>query len=149
MDTRKWEDGEPCGHPGCLNHITHPCEGCGRVGGVFGREPEEMPEMRIVLHKELTGCDCPNNAGVKLNMPITGYTCKKCGASKDRYTELKEKNLLLAASLRRVLKAATREWLEYEDGHTLTPVTEELKAAIREAQSLLQEELLSSWEELK
>lgn len=25
--------GEPCGHPGCLSHISHPCEGCGRVGG--------------------------------------------------------------------------------------------------------------------
>ena len=25
--------GEPCGHPGCLNHISHPCEGCGRIGG--------------------------------------------------------------------------------------------------------------------
>jgi hypothetical protein len=26
-------DGEPCTHPGCLRHLTHPCEGCGRVGG--------------------------------------------------------------------------------------------------------------------
>jgi hypothetical protein len=26
-------DGEPCPHLGCLSHITHPCEGCGRVGG--------------------------------------------------------------------------------------------------------------------
>lgn len=21
-----------CDHPGCLNHITHPCEGCGKIG---------------------------------------------------------------------------------------------------------------------
>jgi hypothetical protein len=27
------KDGEPCGHPGCLNHVTHPCEGCGRTAG--------------------------------------------------------------------------------------------------------------------
>jgi len=26
-------DGEPCGHKGCLSHVTHPCEGCGRIGG--------------------------------------------------------------------------------------------------------------------
>lgn len=26
-------DGEPCEHPGCLSHISHPCEGCGRIGG--------------------------------------------------------------------------------------------------------------------
>jgi hypothetical protein len=27
-------DGEPCDHPGCLSHISHPCEVCGRVGGI-------------------------------------------------------------------------------------------------------------------
>lgn len=26
-------DGEPCGHRGCLSHITHPCECCGRIAG--------------------------------------------------------------------------------------------------------------------
>lgn len=30
------KDGEPCGHHGCLNHITHPCEGCGRIAGGKG-----------------------------------------------------------------------------------------------------------------
>jgi len=29
----KLPDGVPCKHPGCLRHITHPCEGCGRVAG--------------------------------------------------------------------------------------------------------------------
>lgn len=27
------KDGEPCGHRGCLSHLSHPCEGCGRIGG--------------------------------------------------------------------------------------------------------------------
>jgi len=26
-------EGEPCSHPGCLHHVSHPCEGCGRVAG--------------------------------------------------------------------------------------------------------------------
>lgn len=26
-------DGKPCGHPGCLSHISHPCDGCGRIAG--------------------------------------------------------------------------------------------------------------------
>ena len=30
---RTYPDGVPCDHPGCLRHITHPCEGCGRVEG--------------------------------------------------------------------------------------------------------------------
>lgn len=29
----KYDDGQPCNHRGCLNHISHPCEGCGRTGG--------------------------------------------------------------------------------------------------------------------
>ena len=27
------KDGVPCRHPGCLNHVSHPCEGCGRIAG--------------------------------------------------------------------------------------------------------------------
>lgn len=26
---------EPCHHQGCLQHLTHPCEGCGRIGGKY------------------------------------------------------------------------------------------------------------------
>ena len=26
-------DGEPCSHKGCLSHVSHPCEGCGRIAG--------------------------------------------------------------------------------------------------------------------
>jgi len=29
----KLKDGEPCSHPGCLMHISHPCEVCGRIAG--------------------------------------------------------------------------------------------------------------------
>lgn len=29
---RIYEDGQPCKHHGCKNHISHPCEGCGRTG---------------------------------------------------------------------------------------------------------------------
>lgn len=28
------KDGEACGlHTGCLRHVSHPCEGCGRIAG--------------------------------------------------------------------------------------------------------------------
>lgn len=29
---KRYKDGEPCPHPGCRNHFSHPCEVCGRVG---------------------------------------------------------------------------------------------------------------------
>jgi hypothetical protein len=28
---RVFKDGEPCDHPGCLAHVSHPCEVCGRI----------------------------------------------------------------------------------------------------------------------
>lgn len=34
--------GEPCDHPGCLSHVTHPCEGCGRVAGKSAPRAVEM-----------------------------------------------------------------------------------------------------------
>jgi hypothetical protein len=33
LHTKKYRDGEPCDHPGCLHHLSHPCENCGRIGG--------------------------------------------------------------------------------------------------------------------
>jgi hypothetical protein len=30
---RDAKPGEPCDHPGCLSHASHPCEGCGRTAG--------------------------------------------------------------------------------------------------------------------
>lgn len=29
----KLNPGQPCYHNGCLSHITHPCEVCGRIAG--------------------------------------------------------------------------------------------------------------------
>ena len=47
----KYKDGEPCGHPGCLSHITHPCENCGRIDGRPHKEViEERLEKSILLH---------------------------------------------------------------------------------------------------
>jgi len=28
---------EPCDHRGCLHHVTHPCEGCGRIAGQYAK----------------------------------------------------------------------------------------------------------------
>ena len=35
-------DHQPCDHPGCLNHISHPCEGCGRVRSRMSSEEAVM-----------------------------------------------------------------------------------------------------------
>lgn len=38
LQVERHRDGKPCGHPGCLNHVSHPCEGCGRVAGRYLRQ---------------------------------------------------------------------------------------------------------------
>ena len=44
-------DGVPCAHRGCLHHVTHPCEGCGRIAGRSpAKEQAESPNA------EITGC---------------------------------------------------------------------------------------------
>lgn len=32
------KDGEPCYLAGCLNHVSHPCEGCGRIAGLAPKQ---------------------------------------------------------------------------------------------------------------
>lgn len=45
-----YEDGVPCS-PGCMSHVTHPCERCGRYGaGLFG--PPELDEKGFVFVDE-------------------------------------------------------------------------------------------------
>jgi hypothetical protein len=46
---RAYRDGEPCNHPGCLRHLSRPCDGCGRIGG---RYMNEKPAESLVPHKE-------------------------------------------------------------------------------------------------
>jgi hypothetical protein len=29
-----YEDGEPCDHIGCIDHVSHPCEECLRTGAI-------------------------------------------------------------------------------------------------------------------
>ncbi len=44
-------EGKPCKHPGCLSHVSHPCEGCGRIAGMA--TPDEPAK------KACDECSCP------------------------------------------------------------------------------------------
>jgi len=41
----RFKDGLPCWHPGCLQHRSHPCEVCGRIGGHYPKEKEIKDEQ--------------------------------------------------------------------------------------------------------
>lgn len=46
---RKLEPGQPCG-PGCANHVTHPCERCGRYQAGLVDGPLELADGPISYH---------------------------------------------------------------------------------------------------
>jgi hypothetical protein len=46
LKCRSLKPGEPCGHPGCLSHISHPCEGCGRIAG-FASETQFLTQEEV------------------------------------------------------------------------------------------------------
>lgn len=63
----KYKDGEPCDHTGCLHHITHPCEGCGRIAGYY---PEDLEKVNLEeMKKEMD----------KKNILVPGESCGYIG----------------------------------------------------------------------
>ena len=66
METKYRKDGEPCSHPGCISHHTHPCEGCGRKYAVG----EYIPRKNTFL------IDNDSTTG---NNEDKFRTCKYCG----------------------------------------------------------------------
>lgn len=54
---RHLRDGEPCGHRGCLSHVSHPCEGCGRIAGALLPAPVIDGEPQEIECEELSDLD--------------------------------------------------------------------------------------------
>lgn len=63
-------DGEPCEHTGCLNHISHPCENCGRVAGISLKNcPVCGGKAQICYHAKHLSVDCIG-VGCYLTLPV-------------------------------------------------------------------------------
>jgi len=59
MNKKILKEGEPCIHMGCLNHVSHPCEGCGRIAG------KEFDGIMKNSNEEILNKD--NNKSIELN----------------------------------------------------------------------------------
>jgi len=83
-------EGEPCSHRGCLNHISHPCEGCGRIGGRSKNMQERTIELALEAynygfsvtydgdkHKIMFGTFC-NHCGEHFEDEKLTVSCGKC-----------------------------------------------------------------------
>jgi hypothetical protein len=67
VSREKIEPGQPCGHAGCLSHVTHPCESCGRVAGqeVTWLACDSCGALFWVIGDDAggsDGCTCPDCA---------------------------------------------------------------------------------------
>jgi len=61
------KEGEPCNHPGCLHHRSHPCEGCGRVTGKYikkgGLVKEQIiPDEDLKIDRDQLHIECSKQA---------------------------------------------------------------------------------------
>jgi len=77
-------EGEPCSHRGCLNHITHPCEVCGRIGGRYILDfAIESHKYGVYItyngdiHKIMFGGNCSHCGEYFEDENISLY-CRKC-----------------------------------------------------------------------
>ena len=76
MATRKLKNGEPCEHRGCLDHVSHPCEGCGRIGGRSAFAPSELEQARKL------------RAYIAAHPGVTDYELTHAGFVEDLYDSL-------------------------------------------------------------
>jgi hypothetical protein len=87
MPTILFENHQPCNHKGCLSHISHPCEGCGRIGGE-GVVYENISINCIGIDNKLHTCEpdkdtCKCGIKVKNKKPtkhdfINKFSCYEC-----------------------------------------------------------------------
>lgn len=65
-DDDELTDGEPCEHPGCLSHVSHPCEGCGRKAG---RTPDPLKRLAEIEagHAATTGAQWRREGPVRFH----------------------------------------------------------------------------------
>ena len=64
----EWREREPCDkHSFCLKHVTHPCEGCGRIAGV---------SLPPAWHDYITQLESENAAFKRENEGLMKYVPK-------------------------------------------------------------------------
>ena len=72
--SKQLRDGEPCGHPGCLAHTSHPCEVCGRIGGRMDDTDKKIEEMAKQLADEIFDFGIDEHAKAKI---MSAFTAEK------------------------------------------------------------------------
>ena len=71
------KDGMPCEHKGCLNHVSHPCEVCGRIAGEYPNYPAIIYKFKGLEQINKAGKTIimfdPRGSGKSVNLNIAGF----------------------------------------------------------------------------
>ncbi len=67
----------PCEHPGCLNHLSHPCENCGKGGPLINTVKYDVYHKPTIRPKKLTQGDSKKFVGDGSHLGIGEYCGQK------------------------------------------------------------------------
>lgn len=84
------EDNKPCSHPGCLHHITHPCEGCGRIGGIEMNAKAQLEERLTEIIEEFQ-----KKTGVIVACVEVDWISPEPGSTSDKFCKVLNMNFKL------------------------------------------------------
>jgi hypothetical protein len=75
--SRQLRPDQPCSHRGCLSHVTHPCEGCGRIAGQYPEDKEKCTCAELRKQGDYRACPaCQKN--YKPSCLCGGIGCATC-----------------------------------------------------------------------
>jgi hypothetical protein len=116
---RELRAGEPCGHPGCLSHVSHPCEGCGRIAGYpVGEDNARKMRRTAFFVRTPSGPDAHDDqamgaamAGLAASSPeenpysdVTTGTCGKCHKTPEEHYKDKQGTLWCVGNVNEAYK---------------------------------------------
>lgn len=127
MTKKKLRTGEPCDHPGCLSHVTHPCEGCGRIAGKMQqRTLEEYAAELAALKNQQADFDaqridneCLATTNHQLNAELAALEKEK--ERLIRLNSIIEKELITTTAKNARLAAVVERYPKTKDGIPITP----------------------------
>jgi len=109
-DKLNLKDGEPCSHKGCLSHISHPCEGCGRIRGKYmttDKNKDVAEALGLCWHEWKHYFDT--------NLEESRYRCVLCNSWNEREEHPKFDDDAGAVQLLRLMREflGSGEWHEF------------------------------------
>lgn len=133
----------PCQHPGCLHHVTHPCEKCGRTAGHYPSCPQNP------LHGDAANASAPlswteeqeQSSGEPTYQDLRDELVRTCDGQAARIRELEA----AVERLKKKLSSAIRFHINgYKDRTKAEAERDALRAKVKRAREAIKDVLLET-----